>query len=94
MRSSFCFLAIGFLDAQQKAASGGQHERHRVTPEGSKDIRLDERIGYLPIEEIVETLILRDVRLLQLVQADTVCFNERRDRLDGLRRVIDLPLLC
>ena len=50
-------------------------------------------IGCLPMEEIVETLVLRDVRLLQPVQANTVCFDERWDRLDGLWRVIDLSLL-
>lgn len=54
---------------------------------------LSETEKIIPVEEFIKSLIALDVRIEQLVKLDTVCFNKRWDGLDGVRRVVDFPLL-
>ena len=48
---------------------------------------------YSPVEEIIETLILRDVGLLELVEGDGVGLDEGGDGLDGFWRIVHFALL-
>ena len=61
---------------------GGLHRGNRVA-----------LVLYSPVEEIIETLILRDIRLLEFVEGDSVGLDEGGDGLDGFWRIVHLSLL-
>ena len=48
---------------------------------------------YSPVEEIIETLVLRNVGLLEFVEGDSVGLDEGGDGLDGLWRIVHFALL-
>ena len=61
---------------------GGLHRGNRVA-----------LVLHSPVEEIIETLILRDIRLLEFVEGDSVGLDEGGDGLDGLWRIVHFSLL-
>ena len=48
---------------------------------------------YSPVEEIIETLVLRNIGLLEFIEGDSVGLDEGGDGLDRLWRIVHFSLL-